>query len=140
MAAEQTCVIAGASLAGAKAAETLRTEGFDGRVVLIGEEAERPYERPMLSKEYLRGEKPADKLYVHDEGFYSENDIELLTGTHVASCDPSAHQVTLDDGSRMAYSRLLLSTGAVPQRLRVPGADLPGGALPAPAGRLGCVA
>jgi len=126
MASEQTFVIVGASLAGAKAAETLRTEGFDGRVVLIGEETERPYERPMLSKEYLRGDKPAAKLYVHDEGYYADNDIELLTGTHVASFDPAAHEVTLHDGSRMPYSRLLLSTGAAPRRLSLPGADLPG--------------
>ena len=126
MASAQTFVIVGASLAGAKAAETLRTEGFDGAVVLIGEETERPYERPMLSKEYLRGEKPADKLYVHDEGFYADNQIELLTGTRVVSVDPEAREVTLADGSRMAYRRLLLSTGAAPRRLRLPGADLPG--------------
>jgi 3-phenylpropionate/trans-cinnamate dioxygenase ferredoxin reductase subunit len=126
MPSEQTFVIVGASLAGAKAAETLRTEGFDGRVVLIGEETERPYERPLLSKEYLRGEKPAAKLYVHEEGFYADHDIELLTGTHVASVDLGAHEVTLQDGSRMPYSRLLLSTGAAPRRLPLPGADLPG--------------
>ncbi len=126
MASEQSFVIVGASLAGAKAAETLRSEGFEGRLVLIGEETERPYERPMLSKEYLRGDKPAAKLYVHDEAFYADNDIELLTGTHVASLDPGAHEVTLQDGSRMPYSRLLLSTGAIPRRLSLPGADLPG--------------
>ena len=126
MAPAQTFVIVGASLAGAKAAETLRAEGFDGRVVLIGEESERPYERPMLSKEYLRGDKPAARLYVHDEAFYADNDIELLTATHVASFDPAAHEVTLQDGSRMPYSRLLLSTGAAPRRLQLPGADLPG--------------
>jgi len=126
MASAQTCVIVGASLAGAKAAETLRTEGFEGRVVLIGEETQRPYERPMLSKEYLRGDKPAAKLYVHDEGFYAEHDIELLTGTRVASVDPAAHEVAFADGSRMPYSRLLLSTGAAPRRLPLPGADLPG--------------
>jgi 3-phenylpropionate/trans-cinnamate dioxygenase ferredoxin reductase subunit len=126
MASEQTFVIVGASLAGAKAAETLRAEGFDGRVVLIGEETERPYERPLLSKEYLRGEKPAAKLYVHEEGFYAEHDIELLTGTHVASVDLGACEVTLQDGSRMPYNRLLLSTGAAPRRLPLPGADLPG--------------
>ena len=126
MASAKTFVIVGASLAGAKAAETLRTEGFDGAVVLIGEETERPYERPMLSKEYLRGEKPADKLYVHDEGFYADNQIELLTGTRVVSVDPEAREVTLADGSRMAYRRLLLSTGAAPRRLPLPGADLPG--------------
>ncbi|MEP7194482.1 MAG: FAD-dependent oxidoreductase [Actinomycetota bacterium] len=126
MATDQTFVIVGASLAGAKAAETLRSEGFDGRVVLIGEEAERPYERPMLSKEYLREEKPATKLYVHDEGFYAENDIELMTGTRVESLDPGAHEITLAGGRRMPYSRLLLSTGATPRRLPLPGADLPG--------------
>jgi 3-phenylpropionate/trans-cinnamate dioxygenase ferredoxin reductase component len=122
----QTFVIVGASLAGAKAAETLRTEGFDGRVVLIGEETERPYERPPLSKEYLRGEKPAARLYVHGEDFYAENEVELLTGTLVASLDPGAHEITLQDGTRMPYSRLLLSTGAAPRRLHLPGADLPG--------------
>jgi len=126
MASAQTFVIVGASLAGAKAAETLRAEGFDGRVVLIGEEAERPYERPLLSKEYLRGEKPAAKLYVHDEGFYADNHVELLTGTRVVSFDPGAREVTLAGGSSMAYSRLLLSTGAAPRRLPLPGADLPG--------------
>ena len=126
MALEQTFVIVGASLAGAKAAEMLRAEGFDGRLVLIGEEAERPYERPMLSKEYLRGDKPAAKLYVHDEGFYADNDIELLTGTRVASLEPGAHEITLADGSRMPYSRLLLSTGATPRRLPLPGAEMAG--------------
>jgi 3-phenylpropionate/trans-cinnamate dioxygenase ferredoxin reductase subunit len=126
MASEQTFVIVGASLAGAKAAETLRIEGFDGRVVLIGEETERPYERPLLSKDYLRGEKPAAKLYVHDEGFYANNNIELLTGTQVASFDPAMHELTMKNGSRMPYSRLLLSTGAVPRRLPLPGAELPG--------------
>jgi len=125
MATDQTFVIVGASLAGAKAAETLRTEGFDGRVVLIGEEAERPYERPMLSKEYLRGDKPAEKLYVHDEAFYADNSIELMTGTRVESVDPGAHEITLA-GGRMPYSRLLLSTGAAPRPLPLPGTDLRG--------------
>jgi 3-phenylpropionate/trans-cinnamate dioxygenase ferredoxin reductase component len=129
MASDQTFVIVGASLAGAKAAETLRTEGFDGRVVLIGEEPQRPYERPLLSKDYLRGEKPAAKLYVHDEGFYAGSGIELITGTHVESVDPDAHEIALSGGRRMPYSRLLLSTGAAPKVLspsQLPGADLPG--------------
>ena len=126
MASEQTFVIVGASLAGAMAAETLRSEGFDGRVVLIGEEAQRPYERPLLSKEYLRGDKPAARLYVHEQGFYADNDIELLTGTRVASLDPGGHEITLADGSRMPYSRLLLSTGALPRRLPLPATELPG--------------
>ena len=126
MATDQTFVIVGASLAGATAAETLRSEGFDGRVVLIGEEAQRPYERPLLSKEYLRGEKPAAKLFVHDEGFYADQDIELMTGTLVESVDPVAHHVALAGGDVMPYSKLLLSTGAVPRVLPIPGADLPG--------------
>ena len=80
MTSDQTHVIVGASLAGAKAAETLREEGFDGRLVLIGAEDERPYERPPLSKDYLRGEVGREKVYVHDEGFYAEHDIELRLG------------------------------------------------------------
>jgi len=126
MASDQTFIIVGASLAGAKAAETLRSEGFDGRVVLIGEETERPYERPLLSKEYLRGDKPAAKLYVHDEDFYAANDIELRTATHVESVDTGTHDITLPGGSRMPYSRLLLSTGAAPRAIALPGAGLPG--------------
>jgi 3-phenylpropionate/trans-cinnamate dioxygenase ferredoxin reductase component len=129
MATDQTFVIVGASLAGAKAAEALRTEGFDGRVVLIGEEPQRPYERPMLSKEYLRGDKPADKLYVHDEDFYEKNSIELMTGTRVESIDPGAHEIILAGGIRMPYRRLLLATGAAPRVLapsQLPGADLRG--------------
>jgi 3-phenylpropionate/trans-cinnamate dioxygenase ferredoxin reductase component len=126
MALERTFVIVGASLAGAKAAEALRTEGFEGAVVLVGEESERPYERPLLSKGYLRGEKPAARLYVHDEGFYADHDIELMTGTRVESLDPAAHEVTLAGGRRMGYSRLLLATGAAPRPLRLPGVDLPG--------------
>jgi 3-phenylpropionate/trans-cinnamate dioxygenase ferredoxin reductase subunit len=126
MALDQTFIIVGASLAGAKAAETLRSEGFDGRVVLVGEETERPYERPLLSKEYLLGDKPADKLYVHDEGFYADKGIELMTGTRVDTVDPGAHVVTLAEGRRIPYNRLLLATGAEPRVLPLKGADLPG--------------
>src|SRR5680860_831178 len=94
----QTFVIVGASLTGAKAAEGMRTEGFEGRLVLIGEESVRPYERPPLSKGYLRGEEGRDKVYVHDEGYYTEHDIELLTDTRVTAVDPETSQVTLDNG------------------------------------------
>ena len=82
----RTFVIVGAGLAGAKAAEALRQEGFDGRLVLIGDEPERPYERPPLSKDYLRGES-AEKPYVHAESFYAENEIELWTSTRVSGID-----------------------------------------------------
>ncbi len=109
MTSQQTFVIVGASLAGAKAAETLRTEGFDGRLVLIGAEHERPYERPPLSKDYLRGESGREKVYVHDEAFYAEHEIELLLGRTAVSLDTSIGQVALDDGRRLRYDRLLLS-------------------------------
>jgi len=126
MTATPTYVIVGASLAGAKAAETLRAERFDGRVVLIGEEPERPYERPPLSKGYLAGDAERDSVYVHDAGFYEDQAIELRTGTRVTSVDPAAGAVVLDDGERIGYDRLLLSTGAAARRLRVPGAHLDG--------------
>jgi 3-phenylpropionate/trans-cinnamate dioxygenase ferredoxin reductase subunit len=119
-----TFVIVGASLAGAKAAEELRARGFEGRVVLIGAEAERPYERPPLTKAYLRGESALEPLYVHPAGFYAEREIELLTGTTVTSVDAGAARVRFDDGRELGYDRLLLATGAEPRRLRIPGADL----------------
>jgi 3-phenylpropionate/trans-cinnamate dioxygenase ferredoxin reductase component len=122
----QTYVIVGASLAGAKAAESLRTEGFDGRLVLIGAERERPYERPPLSKDYLRGEAGREKIYVHDEGFYAERDIDLRLGRTAISLNTSASEVALDDGERLRYDRLLLTTGAEPRRLSIPGSELDG--------------
>ena len=126
MTSDQTFVIVGASLAGAKAAETLREEGFDGSVVLVGAEDERPYERPPLSKEYLRGEAGREKVYVHDESFYSERRIELRRGRSAVELDTAAAELVLDDGERLRYDRLLLSTGAEPRRLAIPGAELDG--------------
>ena len=125
MTSDRTFVIVGAGFAGAKAAETLREEGFEGRIVLIGAEAERPYERPPLSKDYLRGEADS-KPYVHDEGFYAANEIELRPSTSVDSIDPSAGEIVLEGGERMGYERLLLATGAEPRRVDVPGSDLGG--------------
>jgi len=122
----QTFVIVGASLAGAKAAETLRVEGFDGRVVLIGEEPLRPYERPPLSKAYLRGEVGFDEAAVHQTDFYASNDIELRTSTTVTALVPKDSQVTLGSSERLSYDRLLVATGASPRRLSVPGAELDG--------------
>lgn len=126
MSKTQTMVIVGASLAGAKAAETLRQEGFDGRVVLIGDEPERPYERPPLSKDYLRGESERGTVYVHDEGFYRSNEIELRRSCRVETIDAGVCEVVLDGGERVPYDRLLLTVGAEPRRLSIPGAELAG--------------
>ncbi len=123
---EPTYVIAGASLTGAKAAEELRNQGFGGRVLLIGSEPERPYERPPLTKDYLRGESVRAKAYVHDSGFYAEHEIDLEMGVTVTAIDPAAARVRLDDGREIGYDRLLLATGAEPRRLPGPGADLDG--------------
>src|SRR5918993_369221 len=119
-------VIIGAGLAGAKAAEALRDGGFAGRVVLVGAERERPYERPPLSKGYLLGAEPRDKAYVHDENWYAAHDVELRLGVRATGLDPAAHTVTLDPGGPLRYDKLLLATGSRPRRLDVPGADLAG--------------
>jgi 3-phenylpropionate/trans-cinnamate dioxygenase ferredoxin reductase component len=124
MSIRTTYVIAGASLAGAKAAEALRAEGFDGRLIMIGAESERPYERPPLSKDYLLGKAGRDTIYVHPQQWYAGHDVELRLGVAVTGIDPSAHEVSLADGSRAEYAKLLLATGSSPRRLTVPGADL----------------
>jgi len=90
--AEQTFLIVGGGLAGAGAAEALRAEGFTGRVVLLGEETERPYNRPPLSKDYLQGKSEKDKIYVHPAGWYAEHDVELKLGARVATVDRAAHE------------------------------------------------
>ena len=102
----QTFVIVGASLAGAKAAEELRGQGFDGRVVLLGAEAERPYERPPLTKAYLRGESEREKAYVHAADFYADNEIELETASTVTAIDPAGSRLTLDDTRTLDFDRL----------------------------------
>ena len=126
MTTETTHLIVGASLAGAKAAETLRAEGFDGSLIMIGQESERPYERPPLSKEYLLGKAERDTIYVHPPQWYAEHDVDLRLGITVTGLHPGPHEVSLADGSRTGYSKLLLTTGSSPRRLTVPGADLGG--------------
>src|SRR5216683_602515 len=126
MPAEPAFVIVGASMAGAKAAETLREEGFGGSIVLLGEEQERPYERPPLSKGYLLGKDDKSSIYVHEEGWYAENDVDLRLGVTATGLDLGARQVVLARGGSVGYDRLLLATGAAPRRLSVPGADLEG--------------
>jgi 3-phenylpropionate/trans-cinnamate dioxygenase ferredoxin reductase component len=121
----QTFIIVGAGLAGARAAAALRGEGFDGRLILIGDEPERPYERPPLSKGYLRGELKK-RPYVHPKGFYAEHEIELWTSTRVSGIDPGLRELLLEGDHRLGYDRLMLATGARPRRLDVVGADLDG--------------
>jgi 3-phenylpropionate/trans-cinnamate dioxygenase ferredoxin reductase subunit len=126
MSSEQTHVIVGAGMAGAKAAETLRAEGFDGRIVLIGAEQERPYDRPPLSKGYLLGDQDRDSVYLHPMGWYGDNHVELLTGRRVSRLNREAHEVELAGGERIGYTKLLLATGSSPRRLKVDGNELGG--------------
>ncbi|MGI8578196.1 MAG: NAD(P)/FAD-dependent oxidoreductase [Nocardioidaceae bacterium] len=123
MTANQTFVIVGASLAGAKAAEALREEGFDGHVILIGEEAERPYERPPLSKDYLMDRSEKDKIYVHPQQWCAEHSVDLRLHTRATAIDPAEHRVSTDRGDPVGYDKLLLATGSSPRLLGVPGAD-----------------
>lgn len=123
---ENRMVIVGAGLAGAKAAETLRAEGYDGDVVLLGDEPDRPYERPALSKGYLLGSADRRSLDVHPSDWYADHGVELRTSTRAAALDLEHQDVVLGDGERIAFDRLLLATGATPRRLAVPGADLDG--------------
>ncbi|HET9970938.1 MAG TPA: FAD-dependent oxidoreductase [Streptosporangiaceae bacterium] len=116
-------VIAGGGLAAAKAAETLRDEGFDGEIVLFGTEPERPYERPPLSKGYLQGSDSRDSVYVHPAGWYAEHDVDLRQGVTVTAIDRGAHVVATADGPQVPYDKLLLATGASPRRLDFPGSD-----------------
>ncbi|GGU45717.1 NAD(P)/FAD-dependent oxidoreductase [Streptomyces violascens] len=124
--ADRTFVIVGGGLAGAKAAETLRSEGFNGRVILIGDEREHPYERPPLSKGFLAGKEERDSVFVHEPAWYAQNDIELHLGQIVTTIDRGAKTVRLGDGTVIQYDRLLLATGAEPRRLDIPGTDLAG--------------
>ncbi|MGW4239170.1 NAD(P)/FAD-dependent oxidoreductase [Streptomyces sp. NPDC004749] len=124
--AHQTFVIVGGGLAGAKAAETLRAEGFTGRVILIGDELDHPYERPPLSKGYLVGKDDRESVFVHERAWYAQADVELHLGQTVTAVDRDDHCVHLGDGASVRYDKLLLATGAEPRRLDIPGTDLAG--------------
>ena len=126
MPADRSFVIVGASLAGATAAATLRAEGFDGAVTLIGAESEPPYERPPLSKEYLRGEQPLADAYVRPSEWYAEQAIDLRLGTRAVQIDAHGRRVVLAGGEGIGFDRLLVATGSRNRTLDVPGADLPG--------------
>ena len=120
-----TFVIVGGGLAGAKAAETLRAEGFTGEIVLFGDESEVPYERPPLSKDYLLGKKPRESAYVHPAEWYAENSVDLRTGVSVAAIERPTHTVIVEGGTQH-YDKLLLATGAAPRQLDIPGEALDG--------------
>ncbi|MGI5399070.1 NAD(P)/FAD-dependent oxidoreductase [Streptomyces sp. CA-135486] len=124
--AHRTFVIVGGGLAGAKAAETLRAEGFTGRVILIGDERDHPYERPPLSKGYLSGKEERDSVFVHEPAWYAQADVELHLGQTVVAVDREAKSVRLGDGTVLHYDKLLLATGAEPRRLDIPGTALAG--------------
>ncbi|WP_345025806.1 NAD(P)/FAD-dependent oxidoreductase, partial [Streptomyces sedi] len=122
----QTYLIIGGGLAGAKAAESLRAEGFGGRVILLGDEHEQPYERPPLSKDYLAGRADRGSVFVHPAGWYAAHRVELHLGQPAVAIDRHRREVRLGDGTRLPYDRLLLTTGAEPRRLGIPGTELAG--------------
>lgn len=126
MSAASTLVIAGASYAGVQLAASARELGFDGRIVMVGEEPHLPYQRPPLSKGLLTGKTGADQLALRGEAFYDDNAIELRLGERIARIEPDARRALLEDGSTMAYDWLALATGARCRTLAVPGGELEG--------------
>jgi len=126
MTTQPSFIIVGGGLAGAIAAQTLREEGFDGRITLLGQEPHRPYERPPLSKDYLQDKADRDSIFAHPGPWYADHAVELRLGTAVTSLDPAARTVTTATGGQLDYDKLLLTTGSTPRRLSVPGADLDG--------------
>jgi 3-phenylpropionate/trans-cinnamate dioxygenase ferredoxin reductase subunit len=121
-----TVVVVGANLAGGTAAAVLRDQGFDGRLVLIGAEDLPPYERPPLSKEFLRGEQDLEAGFVRPPGWWEEHGIEMRLGTRAERLDGAAREVVLEGGERIGFDRAVVATGARPRSLAVPGADLEG--------------
>jgi NADPH-dependent 2,4-dienoyl-CoA reductase/sulfur reductase-like enzyme/nitrite reductase/ring-hydroxylating ferredoxin subunit len=116
-------VIVGGGAAGVAAAEMIRREGYDGPLTMISADADRPVDRPNLSKDYLAGEAQEDWIPLWPAEFYADKQIEMLLGRRVAAIDSARRTVRLDDGSERAYGALLLATGADPVRLPIPGAD-----------------
>jgi 3-phenylpropionate/trans-cinnamate dioxygenase ferredoxin reductase subunit len=119
-------VIVGTGHAGAQAAIALRQQGFDGSILMIGRDCEPPYERPPLSKEYLAGEKPFERIYIRPPAFWTEKGIELLLGQTVTSVDAQAKAAALSTGESVRYASLIWAAGGNPRRLTCAGADLAG--------------
>lgn len=122
----ETLIVVGAGHAAGQAVTSLRGGGFDGRIVVIGEDSHVPYERPPLSKQFLAGEMELERLYVRPPAFYDEAEVELLLGRRVDRLDRAARKVTLDDGTELGYGKVLLTTGSRVRRLPLPGAGLDG--------------
>ena len=118
-------VIVGAGHAGGSAAALLRTSGFEGRILLLGEEPVAPYQRPPLSKAWLKGETDLDSLLLRPVDYYAEQQIELRTRVRVTAIDRAAQTVTLSNGTHESYDHLILATGSKARRLPIPGADRP---------------
>lgn len=128
-AAEQTApgmVIIGGGLAGATAAETLRTEGYPGPITIVTDEPEIPYQRPPLSKGFLAGKEGEDALLPYPASWYPDNHVDVITADAATGVDTAAHTVTLYSGRTLAYAKLLLATGASPRVIQFPGVDLDG--------------
>ena len=119
-----TTIIAGAGHAGGQTAISLRQAGYEGRIVVCGDEPVPPYQRPPLSKKYLSGELARERVFLRPESFYSGNDIELRLGNAVREIDGEGRTVRLEDGDSLAFTDLVIATGSRPRRLDVPGADL----------------
>src|SRR5689334_11120553 len=124
--ADRTFVIVGAGLTGGAAATALRDGDFDGRLVMIGAESHSPYERPPLSKDYLRGETKAGEFDLPPADWFAEHDVELRSGVRAESLDLATKTVHLDGGEPIPYERLLLATGGRNRTLTLPGSDLDG--------------
>ncbi|MGB6454346.1 MAG: FAD-dependent oxidoreductase [Streptosporangiaceae bacterium] len=124
--ADSGCLVIGAGLAAAHVVQTLRAGGYSEPVQLIGDEVDRPYERPPLSKGFLQGKTAAAALYVHDENWYASHNVVTRFGATAMSIDPAGQRVLLESGESLRYQHLVLATGARPRRLAMPGADLAG--------------
>jgi 3-phenylpropionate/trans-cinnamate dioxygenase ferredoxin reductase subunit len=121
----ETALILGGGQAGGQAAASLRQEGFGGRILLIGAEPLPPYQRPPLSKAFLAGELPKERLLIKPEAFYRQAEVKSLLGVAATSLDAQAKRLTLDDGQQLAFDQLLFATGGRPRQLDCPGADHP---------------
>ena len=121
-----TILVIGAGQSGSQAVDTLRREGYNGRLVLVGEESELPYQRPPLSKKFLSGELEKERLYFRLRSFYDEHQIELKLGVQVTRIDPVGREASISDGEQIHYDRALICVGAIARRLSCAGAELAG--------------